>query len=47
MPQDPRQAGHMPETEPEMSRLERQPMLKNPHKFKIEREEKISKNGRL
>ena len=24
------QAGHMPETEPEMSRLERQPMLKNP-----------------
>ena len=30
VPQDPRQAGHMPETEPEMSRLERQPMLKNP-----------------
>ena len=23
VPQDPRQAGHMPETEPEMSRLER------------------------
>ena len=29
VPQDPRQAGHMPETEPEMSHLERQPMLKN------------------
>ena len=34
-------------TEPETSRMERQPMLKNLHKFKIEREEKISKNGRL
>ena len=34
-------------TEPEMSRMERQPMLKNLHKFKIEKEEKISKNGRL
>ena len=30
VPQDPRQVGHMPETKPEMSRLERQPMLKNP-----------------
>ena len=30
VPQDPRQAGHMPKIEPEMSRLERQMMLKNP-----------------
>ena len=30
MPQDPRQASHMPGTKPEMDRLERQPMLKNP-----------------
>ena len=30
MPQDLRQAGHMLEIEPEISHLERQPMLKNP-----------------
>ena len=30
VPQDPRQASHMLGTEPEMIRLERQPMLKNP-----------------
>ena len=29
MPQDPRQAGHMPRKEPKMSRLERQSMSKN------------------
>ena len=30
VPQDPRQAGYMPKAKPEMSRLERQPMLKYP-----------------
>ena len=30
VPQNPRQAGHMPKAEPEISHLERQPMLKNP-----------------
>ena len=33
VPQDPRQVGHMSKTEPEMSRLERQLMLKNPPQF--------------
>ena len=47
MPQDPRQTGHMLGTESKMSCLERQLILKNPHKFKIEREEKINKNKRF
>ena len=47
MPQDPRQAGYMLGIEPKMSCLERQLILKNPHKFKIEREEKINKNRRF